>query len=69
MVSNLHDWTALITHLLVRLLALQRLDSSHLPHGLLNLALLTERLDLLRTTLDSQLDFGNFPHLPQVSGP
>ena len=52
-----------MTYLLVRLFALQGLDSSHLTHGLVNLTLLTKGLDLLRATLDSELNFRNFPHL------
>ena len=52
-----------MTYLLVRLFALQSLDSSHLTHGLVNFTLLTKGLDLLRATLNSKLDFRNFPHL------
>ena len=52
-----------MTYLFVRLFALQSLDSGHLTHRLVNFTLLTKGLDLLRATLDSKLDFRNFPHL------
>ena len=63
-----HEQTSIMgTHLLVGLFTLQRLNGGHLTHRLLDLALLAERLDLLRATLNGELNLSNFPHLVTVS--
>ena len=62
-----HITMILNAYLLVGLFALQGLNGGHLTHRLLHLALLTERLDLLRTTLNGELNLCYFPHLMIVS--